>query len=307
MVRSLRTADGRQVVYETWGDPNGYPVFFLHGTPGSRLGPRPRNIVLYRLGIRLIAYDRPGYGDSTRLEGREVAHCAADVMAIADSLSLPHFSVVGRSGGGPHALACAALRPDRVRSAAVLVSLAPHDAEGLNWFEGMTASNVREYRSVLADPDGFTAAIVETAHAIRSDPGRLLSDLEKELCLSDRRVVADAGIRRMLLRNYEVALQDAGQKAAGWIDDAISFCKPWGFDPSNIRVPVLLWHGEDDRFSPMGHFRWLAERIPGATAVVQPSAAHFAAVPVLPEVLAWLRRHPGRERGRDAVAHVPAE
>ena len=306
MVRSLQTADGRQVVYESWGDPHGYPVFLLHGTPGSRLGPRPRTLVLYQLGIRLIAYDRPGYGDSTPLKGRQVAHAAGDVLAIADSLRVDRFSVVGRSGGGPHALACAALHPERVRSAAVLVSLAPRDAEGLDWFDGMTPSNVREYTSAQRDPVGFTAAVAENARAIRCDPGRLLADLDKELPPADRLVVSDAGIRRMLRQNYEGALKDERQKGAGWVDDAISFCRPWGFDPGRIAVPVLLWHGECDVFSPLGHFQWLADRIPGATAVLQPSAAHFAAVPVLPSVLAWLQAHPAQDRASGAVALAPS-
>ncbi len=304
MVRNVQTADGRQVVYESWGDPKGYPVFLLHGTPGSRLGPRPRTLVLYQLGIHLIAYDRPGYGDSTALKGRRVVHAAADVLAIADALSVERFSVVGRSGGGPHALACAALHPERVRSAAVLVSLAPRDADGLDWFSGMTASNVREYTKAQQDPVAFTTAVAQNADAIRCDPGRLLSDLDEEMPANDRLVVSDPGIRRMLMQNYEGALKDQEQGGAGWVDDAISFCRPWGFDPAAIRVPVLLWHGECDVFSPLGHFQWLAERIPGATAVLEPSAAHFAAVPLLPKVLAWLRDNPARERA--AAALVPS-
>ncbi|GAB3901332.1 hypothetical protein GCM10027612_64540 [Microbispora bryophytorum subsp. camponoti] len=103
----------------------GRPVFLLHGTPGSRIGPLPREGLLYRLGVRLITYDRPGYGGSDRHEGRSVGDVAADVAAIADHLGLDRFAVVGRSGGGPHALACAALIPHRVTRAAVLVGLAP--------------------------------------------------------------------------------------------------------------------------------------------------------------------------------------
>ncbi len=292
MARSVRTDDGRRLVYEWWGDPRGYPVFLMHGTPGSRLGPRPRTLVLHQLGIRLIAYDRPGYGDSTSLRGRQVAHAVHDVLAIADAMAVGRFSVVGRSGGGPHALACAALRPDRVRSAAALVSLAPRDAEGLEWFEGMGPLNVEEYTVARQDPEAFSRSVARNADAIRNDPGILLACLDEEMPASDRLVVADAGIRGWLRRNYEGALSDAGKEGAGWADDAISFCRPWGFDPAVIRVPTLVWHGERDVFSPLGHFQWLAERIPGATAVLQPSAAHFDAVTVLPRVLAWLRATP---------------
>src|SRR5580693_7584726 len=118
---TVRTADGRRLSTQSSGDPDGKPVFVLHGTPGSRLGPHPRSSVLHRLGVRLISFDRPGYGESDRMEGRKVADVAADVLAIADDLGLKTFSVVGRSGGGPHSLACAALLPERVTRAAVLV------------------------------------------------------------------------------------------------------------------------------------------------------------------------------------------
>ncbi|MEY9995924.1 pimeloyl-ACP methyl ester carboxylesterase [Streptomyces sp. V4I8] len=142
MLKDVYTGDGRRLAVEISGDPGGSPVFLLHGTPGSRLGPAPRPMLLYHQRVRLITYDRPGYGPSDRLPGRQVAHVSGDVAAIADALGVERFAVVGRSGGGPHALACAALLPDRVTRAAVLVSLAPRDADGLDWFAGMTASNV---------------------------------------------------------------------------------------------------------------------------------------------------------------------
>ncbi|MYV57581.1 alpha/beta fold hydrolase, partial [Streptomyces sp. SID3212] len=114
MRRRVRGADGRHLMVERLGDPHGRPIFLMHGTPGSRLGPAPRGLVLYQRGMQLIAYDRPGYGDSDRLQGRSVADVAQDVTTIADALGLERFAVVGRSGGAPHALACAALLPDRV-------------------------------------------------------------------------------------------------------------------------------------------------------------------------------------------------
>src|SRR5690606_26673026 len=124
LTRIVVTPDGRRLAVEQRGRPDGHPVFLLHGTPGSRLGPRPRASVLYRLGIRLITFDRPGYGGSDRMRGRRVADVAADVACIADALGLGAFAVVGRSGGAPHALACAALMPDRVTRVAALVGLA---------------------------------------------------------------------------------------------------------------------------------------------------------------------------------------
>ncbi|MFE2943621.1 alpha/beta fold hydrolase [Streptomyces sp. NPDC059255] len=285
MRRRVRAADGRHLMVERLGDPRGRPVFLLHGTPGSRLGPAPRGMVLYQRGMQLIAFDRPGYGGSDRLEGRSVGDVAQDVATIADALGLDRFAVAGRSGGAPHALACAALMPDRVTRAAALVPLAPWDADGLDWFEGMAPSNVAEYSTAARDPAGVAARLIPRAEAIRKNPVRLLDDLRRELTDSDRMVVSDAGLRMMLLRNYQEGLSDS---AYGWIDDAVAFASPWGFDPADIRTPVLLWHGEQDVFSPVGHARWLGERIPGATVVLEPAAAHFASLHALPRSLTWL-------------------
>jgi pimeloyl-ACP methyl ester carboxylesterase len=281
----IRTADGRTLLVECSGDLSGRPVFLLHGTPGSRVGPRPRSMVLYQRGTRLISHDRPGYGGSDRQAGRRVVDVVADVAAIADALGVTRFAVVGRSGGAPHALACAALLPDRVTRAAALVGLAPRDAEGLDWFAGMARSNVAEFRTAFADPERFAARLIPRSAAIRKDPARLLEELRQELTDDDRRIVADTGIRSMLLRNYHEALRTSPY---GWIDDALALCRPWGFDPAAIRVPVLLWHGKNDIFSPASHSSWLAARIPRATTVLEPTVAHFAALRALPGVLSWL-------------------
>ena len=269
------------------GNPAGHPVVYLHGTPGSRVGPFPRGRVLYELGVRLISFDRPGYGGSDRQPGRRVAHAARDVEAIADHLGLGTFAVVGRSGGGPHALACAALLPERVTRAGVLVSLAPWAAEGLDWFAGMAESNVREFTTAASEPELLTATLAQVADEIKADPVSHVSTLGLEMPESDRRVVADTGIRRLLAKNFAEALRES---AAGWIDDNLAFCTPWGFELSDIRVPVLLWHGENDVFSPAAHARWLAGRIPGAELWIGSDAAHFGALEVVPDVLSWLIR-----------------
>jgi len=258
--------DNRGVTVETWGAPKGTPVFLLHGTPGSRSGPMPRPSVLYRLGIRLICYDRPGYGGSDPHPGRTVADAASDVRRIADALNLDKFSVVGRSGGGPHALACAALLKDRVRSAAVLVGLAPSDAEGLDWYAGMTDSNVEEYKdadAAVRDADAaFRARLAERAEGVRDDPESLVRFLLPQLTGPDRRIVDDAAMQRLLTDTYAEALRGS---ANGWIDDVLAFRRPWGFDLSKVTAPVLLWHGADDMFTPVGHTYWLASHVPRPT------------------------------------------
>jgi pimeloyl-ACP methyl ester carboxylesterase len=284
----VEAAGGRRLSVEIAGARDGIPVFLLHGTPGGRNGPRPRGIVLYRLGIRLITYDRPGYGGSQPHPGRTVADAAHDVAAIADKLGIDRFSVAGRSGGGPHALACAAVLTDRVDCAAALGSLAPCNAAGLDWREGMADSNVRVY---LVDQEAdLSAELAERAWQVRNDPESLLRSLWPELVSHDKQVVGDIALRRIMAETYADALRDS---ARGWIDDVLALRKPWGFDLSAIKAPVMLWHGGDDVFSPVSHTRWLAEQISNSTLEVQSGAAHFRAVEILPRILSWITTSAG--------------
>ncbi|MEV6801771.1 alpha/beta hydrolase [Micromonospora rifamycinica] len=288
--RFAHRADNKRVAYEESGAPDGSPVFLMHGTPGSRRGPKPRGIVLYRSGIRLIAYDRPGYGDSDRFEGRDVADAARDVEAIADQLGLDQFAVAGRSGGGPHALACAAderLR-SRVTRVAVLVSLAPSDATGLDWFDGMNPDNQRGFGADRPDTDAVVEEIRERATRAAEDPRFLLRDLMAQMGPPDRRAINDAALRGIIFDTYQEALR-AGPY--GWIDDVLALRRNWKFDLGAIDTtvtPVRLWHGAEDTFAPASHGRWLAARIPGAEIEVQPDAAHFDAMQQLPRILRWL-------------------
>jgi pimeloyl-ACP methyl ester carboxylesterase len=244
-------------------------------------------MILHGLGVRLITFDRPGYGHSDRLKSRQVADVVPDVEAIADELEVKQFAVLGRSGGGPHALACAALLPDRVTRAGVLVSLAPWAADGLDWFAGMAASNVREFTNIVNSPEEQAASLAQAAADVQGDPASHFSALDPEMPAADQRVVADVGIQKLLTKNFKEALRES---ADGWFDDDRAFCSPWGFDPADIKVPVLVWHGEDDVFSPVGHTQWLAEQIPNASMLIQPRAAHFSALEIMPDVLSWLIR-----------------
>jgi pimeloyl-ACP methyl ester carboxylesterase len=285
------TSGGRELAVESWGDPDGMPIFLLHGTPGSRRGPRPRTGVLYRLGVLLVSYDRPGYGGSAPQPDRTVAAAAEDVRVIADELDLLKFGVVGRSGGAPHALACAALLPDRVLSAAALVGLAPSDAD-LDWFAGMARSNIDEYATADGDASAVRADLARRADQVRDDPESLLRLLRPELTGQDLRIVEDVSIRQQLTDTYAEALRHG---AEGWIDDVLAFRRPWGFDPADIKPPVLLWHGADDTFSPVQHTRWLASQIPNSALTVQTGAAHFGALEILPSVLARMKEARGSE------------
>jgi pimeloyl-ACP methyl ester carboxylesterase len=289
-VVSLATAQGeRKLSVESLGDPEGKPVFLFHGTPGGRYGPRPRGIVLYRLGIRLITYDRPGYPGSDRVPGRKVANAADDVEAIADYLGIDKFSVVGRSGGAPHALACAALLKKRVICAAALSSLAPYDAPGLDWEHGMARSNVQAYRDAENDLGALIATLNAQAGRVRDNSEGLLKILWPELVGNDKQVIGDIALRQIIAGIHAEALRDT---ADGWVDDVLALGSSWEFKLSEISVPVKLWAGGDDIFSPVDHTRWLAKRIPGAEAEleIEMGTAHFRSVEVLPKILAWVAR-----------------
>jgi len=306
MTKSACARDGRTLSYEEYGRPDGRPVFLLHGMPGSRKGPRPRSSVLYLLGVRLISYDRPGYGGSDRRLGRTVADAAEDVRDLADTLGIERFAVAGRSGGAPHALACAALLPERVTRAAALVPLAPRDLMGeQEWYRDMSQRNAAWYKTAERGLAAYTERVTAPIEAIRADPEHHLPYEEKSLSKSDRAVIADYGIKVMLSDNFTEGLRNSPN---GWIDDTLALVSPWGFDPAQITAPVLLWHGTKDVFCPAGHSRWLAGRMPTAELRLVENVSHFSAVAVLPRVLQWLAADPEQpeRQGQPQPEHGPA-
>lgn len=301
MTQQIPALGERGLSVESLGDPEGKPVFLLHGTPGGRYGPRPRGIVLYRLGIRLISFDRPGYPGSARKPGRIVASAAEDVKLIADYLEISRFSVVGRSGGAPHALACAALLPDRVISAAAMASLAPCDAVGLDWEAGMTESNVLAFGYGKADPPSkLRPYLQEQAKHVSKGSEGLLSALWSEMDDQDKQVIDDIGLRQIIANVHVEALR--GNCLDGWVDDVIALARPWGFNPAKITVPVRLWGGHDDVFSPVAHTYWLAEQINGAEVEIEYGKAHFSTVTLLPKFLAWVAKQANAERPSELVS-----
>jgi len=285
-VRAIRTADGRSLTVREGGDPNGVPVLVHNGTPASSLLYGPHLADAEEQGIRLFSYDRPGYAGSTRRRGRAVADCAGDVAAVCDALGVGRFCVWGISGGGPHALATAALLPDRVAAAAALAPVAPFDAEGLDFYAGMGEQNIEEFGAIFAGEDVLRALLDGVrSELITSSPDQFVAVLQTLLGPADLEVLRGA------IAGYVLAAMQDGlaEDVDGWLDDDVAFVRPWGFDLASIRVPVLHLQGEQDRFVPPGHGAWLARHIPGVESRVLPEEGHLSLLERrLPEVHAWL-------------------
>jgi pimeloyl-ACP methyl ester carboxylesterase len=230
-----------------------------------------------------------------------VRHAADDVEDIANHFEIKRFSVVGRSGGAPHALACAAELPGRVICVAALCSLAPYRAPGLDWTYGMAPSNVKAYKEAEADTSALIATISAHREELRASTEGLLQFLGPELESSDRHVIGDVALRRLIAQTHADAVRGG---IDGWVDDVLALGNQhgWGFDLADISVPVLLWHGADDKFSPPSHAEWLYGQISTATLDMQPTLAHFDAVKILPSILSWVLREVDEDPDKAASA-----
>jgi pimeloyl-ACP methyl ester carboxylesterase len=283
------TVDGRILAVLEDGDAAGRPVLVHGGTPNSRLLFAPDVALAERQGIRLISYDRPGYGGSTARPGRTIADCAEDVRAIAGALGIEQLAVWGISGGGPHALACAALLPDLVVAVASLASPAPYAAPGLDYFAGMGELNVDDIHLSLEDPVAARAKCEQDRlEYIAADVDELSEGLRTLLTPIDAEVFSGE------LAEYLVACMRDGLApgADGWWDDGIAIISPWGFELESISTPILLRHGREDRFVPYGHGEWLAKRIPGVRAELTDDDGHLTLTARhLESVHAWLLEH----------------
>ena len=268
------------------GDPRGLPVFVLHGTPGSRMLYPPHVTDADSKGLRLVSFDRAGYGGSSPQSDRTIAHEAEDVAAIADDLGVERFAVWGFSGGGAPSLACAARLPDRVVAVASLAGLAPYTAEGLDWFAGMGELNAEDFRLLLSDRPHWEEKVRRDGHDLRQATPAQLTELFSTILSEVDRAVMTSGLARFLVQQARDGLR---QRMEGLRDDGISQVAPWGFELSSIRAPVQIWHGAHDRSVPFAHGRWLAHHVPRAEAHLEPEEGHLSLwVRRVPEVHRWL-------------------
>ena len=284
----LHLRDGRGLhVYDTLSDTavsdtavsdtadDGYAaaltVVWHHGTPNVGAPPEPLFAAAADRGIRWVSYDRPGYGGSSPRPGRDIASAAGDVAALADALGIRRFAVLGHSGGGPHALACAALLGDRVLATVCGSGLAPLPAEGLDWFAGMYPGGAAELKAAMRGGPALTEHLASNGFDPEMFTPADIAALDGEWAWLGR--VAGAAI-------------EAGTDAM--VDDDLAYVAPWGFDPATIGTPVLFLHGLDDRVVPSTHSEWLADRVRGSELRLVPGAGHVSVLGSADAALDWL-------------------
>jgi pimeloyl-ACP methyl ester carboxylesterase len=285
---SVTANDGRVLEVVLAGPQDGVPVFSHHGTPGAAEMFEPLVDLGAERGLRHITYSRPGYGASDRHAGRSVASCIDDVVAVADALGYDRFYSVGGSGGGPHSIACAALLPDRVIAAASVASPAPFSAEGLDWTAGMGEENVTEIAASQAGDAEFQAYLEQQAESMVGvsvdEIVQVLGDVVSEV---DRRALSGA-FGEYIVRETQHSLTSG---VGGWFDDDRALIADWGFDLADIRAPLSLWHGGQDRFVPIAHGEWLAAHV-RAEAHLRPEHGHLSlSLSSYGEILDWLLKH----------------
>jgi pimeloyl-ACP methyl ester carboxylesterase len=266
-------AGGRSLEVSVSGPDQGTPLVFHHGTPSERTQYPPFAEAAAARGLRLVTYSRPGYGGSARQPGRVIADCAADTLAIVEQLGAGRFYTAGWSGGGPHALACAALLGDRVLSCATIAGVGPFGAAGLDFLEGMGRDNQEEFGAALAGPSQLQAYLERQAQVLAEVTGEQVT-----AALGDLVSPVDVGV---LTGDFAAYLATTFRQAVstgiwGWFDDDLAFTRPWGFALDEVEVPVVVWQGGQDRMVPFGHGQWLATHVLGARPRLLPEEGHLS-------------------------------
>jgi pimeloyl-ACP methyl ester carboxylesterase len=278
--------DGRTLHVYDHGDPGAPVVVEHHGTPGSGLSYPPDLELAQSKGLRIVSYDRAGYGGSTPKPGRTVADVAADIEDVLDHFGIERFATLGGSGGCPHSFACGALLAPRCVAAAAIASPTPYPAAGLDWLGDMGEANIVEFNAALDGPEPLTEFLEGEAEQLRAATPEQIKEVMATLLPPVDAAVLTGDRAEHAKRNIDRSIANG---VAGWRDDDLAFTRDWGFDLEALRVPTLLWQGVQDKMVPVSHGRWLAERIPGVEAHISEADGHLSiAVGRLGEIYDWL-------------------
>ncbi len=268
--RTLRLRDGRRLGYAEYGDPGGTPAFYFHGHPGSRLESRFADEASADAGLRVIALDRPGYGLSDFQPGRRILDWPRDVAEAADALGLDRFGVLGSSGGGPYALACAHELPERVTTAGVISGVGPYDVPGAT--DGMRWQNRVGFQLGARFPPLARLIMASMERQLRRRPGRTLDAIAQAMSPRDAELARRPEVREILAADIAEAFRQGSRGAAL---DVVLLGRPWGFRPGEIEPEVLLWHGERDVLVPPPMARHVAGELPNCRATFFPDEGHL--------------------------------
>ena len=269
----LRLRDGRTLAYNEYGSPAGKPIVYCHGAPSSRAeGDLIVNgATASALGLRVIVPDRPGMGRSDRQPGRRIVDWPNDVIDLATALGLETFAVLGSSGGAPYAAACGAITPNRVRVVGVFGGVAPLDAPG--FLSAMSGPLRLAFRLGRSAPGVLRVLFRLNLRAIRRGGERARERMTAWAPEPDRMLLQRAEVSRGFVACFEEACR---QGPAGPAEDMGLIARPWGFELADVKVPVLLWHGELDRNVPVVAGRYLASAMPNCRATFFAGDAHLS-------------------------------
>ena len=273
----VQAAGGRQLEALASGPPDGLTVVLHNGTPAGLMPAPAIAAAAAERGLRLVLYARPGYEGSTPDPGRRVAAAAADLAAVLDALGIAEFVTVGWSGGGPHALACAALLPGRCLAAATMAGAAPYQAEGMDWWQGMGSENLAEFQAALAGPEALTSFLEPAAREMASLTGADVAAGLGDLASAADKAALTGEFADYLAASFRAAVAGG---VAGWRDDDLAFVTDWGFTMADAAAgaPVAVWQGDQDMMVPWSHGQWLAAHIPRARAHLLPGEGHLTLV-----------------------------
>jgi pimeloyl-ACP methyl ester carboxylesterase len=270
-------AAGRRLEVLATGPRDALPVVLHNGTPGGLVVFPPIAGAAAERGLRLVQYARPGYGGSTPDPGRRVADAAADLAAVLDALGVAEFLTVGWSGGGPHALACAARLPGRCLAAATMAGVAPYPADGLDWMQGMGAENIEEFGAALAGEEALAGFLEPAARELTAITAADVAAGLGDLASAADKAAVTGEFADYLAASFRAAVAGG---VAGWRDDDLAFTAAWGFTMAEAGqgAPVAVWQGDQDMMVPYAHGQWLAAHIPRARAHLLPGEGHLTLV-----------------------------